>query len=378
MKRRYLFFTLLIIPVIGTPPALQSWQQVNNDTVSVHDGPYVFWLGQNAIVQYVCNDQVITHRFEAKDLIQIPASCEDSSRTLTISAEAPSIAPDTFEEATKICAISDIHGNYNQMIKLLKGNGVIDDKLHWNWGDGHLVITGDMFDRGANVNEALWFVYNLEKEARRDGGQVHYVLGNHEIMVLRGDLRYVNEKYVDVAKKLRIRIDDLYGPETELGRWLRTKNVIIKINDILFTHGGLSPELRKRGYTISMINRIFRNSLDARDYAIRFDEELEFLYGYKGPIWYRGYLRTWNDVPAATEQEVKSILSTYGASQVVVGHTIVETVTSLYGGKVFAIETGINRGAEGETLIWEGGVFYRADVHGKREVVNDLSVESKF
>lgn len=64
-------------------------------------------------------------------------------------------------------------------------------------------------------------------------------------------------------------------------------------------------------------------------------------------------------------------MSTYVVSQVVVGHTIVDTVTSLYGGKVFAIETGINKGAEGEALIWEAGVFYRADVTGKKKVLKN-------
>jgi len=342
--------------------------QVKDEQVNVQDGPYVFWIGHHAIVQYVCNNQKITHHFEVTDSINIASSCEDTSITYKISADPPSPESDTFVGATKIFAISDIHGNFEQLIKLLKGNKIIDNNLHWNWGNGHLVIIGDVFDRGEKVTEALWFIYQLEKQARKDGGQVHFVLGNHEIMVLRGDLRYVNKKYTTItSRKLKIKVQDLYGPETELGRWLRSKNVIIKINNILFVHAGISPVLPKRNYTIEKVNQIIRKSIDVRDYAIRFNEELELLYGSEGPLWYRGYIMDRDDIPMATEEQVISILAFYHAEAVVVGHTIIDTLTSYFGGHVFAIETGIHEGAEGEALIWENGKFYRSNVHGQRE-----------
>ena len=71
---------------------------------------------------------------------------------------------------------------------------VIDTDLTWSFGDGHLVIVGDVFDRGPNVTECLWLIYRLEQEASAAGGAVHFLLGNHELMVMRGDLRYLNER----------------------------------------------------------------------------------------------------------------------------------------------------------------------------------------
>lgn len=343
--------------------------RVKDDSTIIQDGPYVFWIGNHAVVQYVYGDEDITRRYDVRDSLNIPSLYGDSSQTLSISSSLPAVEPDTFVGATKICAISDIHGNFDQMIKLLQGNGVVDDHLRWRWGDGHLVIVGDIFDRGSQMTEALWFIHQLEKEAFKAGGKVHFVLGNHEIMVLRGDVRYVNKKYEEVSTKLRIKIQDLYGPETELGRWMRTKNVVIKINDILFVHGGISPDLIQYGYSIQSINRKFRNSLDVRDYTIRFDEELEFLYRYKGPVWYRGYIRTWKGIPRANEEEVVSVLDFYKAKAVVVGHTIINEISSYYSGRVFAIETGINQGAEGEALIWKGDHFYRADIHGQLQLL---------
>jgi hypothetical protein len=341
------------------------------ESTPVNDGPYVFWMDNRVVAQYVCDDQKISHQYEISDSIEIADSCEKSSDTYSLSAYPPAPESDNFSGVSKIMAIGDIHGSYDSFIDLLIEFEIIDGDLHWNWGDGHLVITGDIFDRGSGVNDALWLVHELEKEATQVGGRVHFLLGNHEVMVLRGDVRYVNEKYTQVvSRKLRIKVSDLYGPETELGRWLRTKNVIEKINDILFVHAGISPELLRRGYTIPMVNDQIRRTLDARDYFIQLEEELQFLYGYEGPLWYRGYIQDWQNIPMADIDQVTSILEFYGASTIVVGHTIVDHITELYGGLVYAIDTGIYRGSRGEALLWENGKFFRLNVSSGKELLN--------
>jgi hypothetical protein len=303
--------------------------------------------------------------------MEIADLCEESSDTYFISSNPPAPESDNFSGVSKIIAIGDIHGTFDSFINLLLEFEIIDSDLDWNWGDGHLVITGDIFDRGPGMNEALWFVHQLEKEAKQDGGWVHFLLGNHEIMVLRGDLRYVHEKYTQVvARKLKIRVADLYGPETELGRWLRAKNVIEKINDIIFVHAGISPELLQRDYTIRMVNERIRDSLDARDYTIQLEEELLFLYGSNGPFWYRGYFRDSQEIPMAEKDQVISILDFYGASSIVVGHTIMDQITSFYDGLVYAIDTGIYRGSKGEALLWENDSFFRLNTSSGKEILN--------
>ena len=89
----------------------------------------------------------------------------------------------------KIVAISDAHGQYDLVINLLRANQVIDENNNWIYGEGHLVITGDNLDRGDKVLDILWFLFFLEKEAAKAGGKVHVLLGNHEVMVLQGDIR---------------------------------------------------------------------------------------------------------------------------------------------------------------------------------------------
>jgi len=177
--------------------------QVSLEQSSIQDGPYVFWTENGAVVQYINKDITVSKRIYKGDKIKIPYSVDDFSKTYEIFAIPPVPSSDKFTEVQKIFAISDIHGKFDQMIKLLKGNDIVDGNLNWSWGNGHLVIAGDVFDRGDKMTEALWFIHQLEKEAKRYGGCVHFVLGNHEVMVLRGDLRYVNEKYTRfTAKKL--------------------------------------------------------------------------------------------------------------------------------------------------------------------------------
>ena len=151
--------------------------------------------------------------------------------------------PTEYDNVDKFLAISDIHGQHDLFIKILVSHKVIDTSGQWIYGDGHLMIVGDIFDRGDKVTESLWFLFALEKQAKQYGGQVHILLGNHELMVLHGDIRYINPKYQYTAGKTDTDYEDLFSDETVLGQWLRSKNIAEKINDIVFVHGGFSKEV---------------------------------------------------------------------------------------------------------------------------------------
>jgi hypothetical protein len=88
------------------------------------------------------------------------------------------------KKVNKLIAISDIEGNFMAFTETAAANGVIDTNFNWTFGEGHLVLTGDFFDRGTQVTEVLWLIYSLEEKAKDAGGYVHYILGNHEIMNL--------------------------------------------------------------------------------------------------------------------------------------------------------------------------------------------------
>ncbi len=227
----------------------------------------------------------------------------------------------------KLLAISDLEGNYLHVLRFLQNNGVLDEDGHWDWDDGHLVLVGDMVDRGASVTETLWLIRRLEREAQAAGGQVHYVLGNHEAMVMCGDLRYVHPKYLYAAEKYGISYDELHGPSSEIGRWLRSKNAVVRVGDLLFVHAGYSPELDGEQIEQNQLNEMVRSRLGKprlESSTVRTDPVRHRM----GPLWYRGYFERygdrWGGLP--TTEQIESVLERHHAKHIVVGHTVVEQV----------------------------------------------------
>ena len=152
----------------------------------------------------------------------------------------PSLSKSKFNKIDSIYVVGDVHGRYDQLINLLKKSNIIDSRLNWIAGRSHLVFLGDLFDRGNDVTKVLWFVYDLEKKAQKSGGEVHLVLGNHEIMTMIKDLRYVSVKERAIAESFNKSYDELFHPtKSFIGAWLRSKPSILKIDDVIFAHGGI-------------------------------------------------------------------------------------------------------------------------------------------
>ena len=188
----------------------------------------------------------------------------------TVKLRAPAgIAADriTTSKSAPLFVVADTHGEYEILAAMLYAASLVDGRLHWSFGRGHLVILGDVFDRGAHQPEILWLIYALEAEARKAGGGVDLVLGNHEVMAMRGDLRYLNPKYRQVAESSAWLVFRLFGADSVLGQWLRTRPTVLQLNDLLCLHGGISPELVERKMTLADINASVRAVLDQQAFA---------------------------------------------------------------------------------------------------------------
>ena len=215
------------------------------------DGPYVFYKKKMVIVRSVERQEdgyLLAKKeiYTSKDAVPLLTCKVDDASKATFKVKLHSdysVPPSVYPKPKKLFAISDIEGNFNVFANTLRGNGLINKKFEWIYGEGHLVLVGDFFDRGNNVTEVLWLIYELERQAAEQGGMVHFINGNHEEMNLRGDARYVEEKYFEVANVFKTKYSSLYASNTELGKWLRSKNVIERIGNTLFTHGGLSPQI---------------------------------------------------------------------------------------------------------------------------------------
>jgi hypothetical protein len=326
------------------------------------DGPYVFWSGEElAYVGSICGDSAIfeTHQPEASGDLTFADPCAPE-RTYEINATAPAIEAAEFDGGRPIFAVSDVEGNLDELLVLLEAGGVVDEQGRWAWGEGRLVFVGDMVDRGDQVTEVLWYVHQLEPQALAAGGRIHIVLGNHDAMLLYNDDRYADEKYKLVAPKFRASLSGLYGPSTELGRWLRTKPTILRIGEVLFVHGGVSDELIQSGLDLQGVNDAIRLGMD-EPWRTRAPGTLQMLFGSDGPLWYRGYFR---DEELGTEQ-ISDALAVFGASKVVVGHTIVESLERLHDGIVFGIDVTFTDADVVEGLLIEDGRFYRVDAQGE-------------
>jgi hypothetical protein len=267
-----------------------------------------------------------------------------------------------FHKVKKLLVLSDIEGNFGALRKLLQASKVIDKDFNWTFGDGNLVLVGDFFDRGEQVTEVLWFIYYLEDKAKAAGGYVHFILGNHEIMNLSGDLRYVQQKYLDNAVFLNKKYETMYDESSELGRWLRTKNIVEKIGDIMFAHGGISAGMNSMNISIPEINKSARPYYADSTYKYS-DQSAGIIFSDLGPFWYRGYYDKSNpDIPS----QIDSTLSQFGVNHIITGHTIIsDTISVWYHGKL--LNTDVHH-AEGksEALLIEENKYYRINSEGKK------------
>ncbi len=354
---------LLIISLYGINSLATGRYETSTDTIN--DGPYIFYVNDTLYAIMVDNSvikdyQLTPENFSSlKPVLGLSVGYRDLLRVFYEKTDYRQ----SFKKVDSIVAISDVHGQYATYIDQLTANGIIDEKLNWKFGKGHLVFLGDGFDRGSMVTEILWHLFDLERQAKKAGGKVHVMIGNHESMVLSGDLRYLNEKYRKVEELTNVPFYNLFSENSVLGRWLRNKPVMVTVNDILFVHAGVSMELVRRQLLAKEVNEIFSLKIIGQiDESIYADEEIDFLAGNDGPLWYRGYFMN----GAIIESQLDSILLFYDVNHIVVGHTTHKEIKSLFNNKILGIDSGIVNEEPGEVLLYKKGTFYRCSVKGKR------------
>jgi len=321
----------------------------------------------------------------------------------------------------KIIAVGDIHGDYKAFIKILKGTGLIDKELHWTGGKTHLVQIGDVMDRGDYAKEILDLLMKLEKEAEEAGGKVHMLIGNHEELNITGLIfnreefttrqlvSFLSDGYREKqVKKFRKILGDNPAEKTDsdsfwandlmpfwenmlnelrtnrrhparreyiqnfnkiYGKWILQQNAVIKINNTIFVHGGISERFSK--WELKSINNRLRVELeDLRRAAMNFtapkipDYHRQIVYEPDGPYWYRGYTTMDQN---AFKETVDRILNNLEAEYMVIAHTprLIKTKEDmqLFQGRIWIIDTGISEpyriymGGRLSALIIDKGKF---------------------
>ena len=200
----------------------------------------------------------------------------------------PAKAPVT--QAESVVAIGDVHNDFDDFVGILRHTGLIDQQNHWTGGKTTFVQVGDLLDRGPKPREVLNLMMALEKEAAQAGSRVVSLLGNHEMMNIMGDLRYVipmnyasfadgnseqrqkgaYEEYVKWRASHASLLAELpqpmelteaewmarhpagfveqreaLSPKGDYGQWLRGHAAVAEIEGNIFLHGGIHPDVAK-------------------------------------------------------------------------------------------------------------------------------------
>lgn len=349
---------------------------------TLQDGPYVMRAADGSwhsrwIEEAGEGPRVREQAVEIGDTVTLAGVGTFPAFEVKLRGPAPPASDDIRISArTPIFVMADTHGEFEIAVQLLQRHGIIDDRLRWSFGKGQLAVLGDVFDRGPNQTELVWLIYKLEAEAARAGGGVHLAIGNHESMVLTGDERYLNPKYRAVASLLGVdRYALLWSKETLLGQWLRSKAAVFRLGQYLCLHGGISRELVDRGLTLSAVNQTVRAALEPGTAA---DTQTEFVMGQGGPLWYRGYFQDAarkGGFKLAEQGDIELIRGRFGVQAILVGHTIVPAITSLYGGRVVAVQVYPHRDEQTQAPVMEGllirkdGQMFRARADGSSELL---------
>ncbi len=361
---------LLLASLAASPCVpLKSMEGTDGPPRNLDDGPHVYWRNDTtAVVFSFTGGRLVQETFTASDTVRFQGSLDGTAVSFAIPTTGPSRGAFDTGPVSRFLAVSDVHGDFPRFREILLASGVMDDSFSWTWGDGHLVVLGDIMDRGPAVTECLWLVYLLGSAgAERAGGAVHFVLGNHELMVLTGDLRYVHERYLDgISGVTGMDCDDLFGPDMELGRWVRSRPAVVRMGDVLFVHGGIAPGSGVDDMSLSGINELVWRGLERSSVGYLLDG-VERVFGSLGPLWFRGYHYGMEDMYLeTTAEEVAVLLDRYDVERIVVGHTEHDSLAALFGGRVLAIDIPVDDRGGQQALLWEAGAFYRVNADGSR------------
>jgi hypothetical protein len=261
-------------------------------------------------------------------------------------------APWEFETPSRVVAIGDVHGAYDTFVKVLRATGLVDQKLEWVGGSAHLVQTGDVLDRGPESRKAMDLLMALEPQAEAAGGRVHVLIGNHEFWNAVGDLRYVSREELaafagsgdDELRKQSgvgalpgvLALREAYGPRGKYGRWIRGHNAAVKIGDLIFVHGGITPASAALG--LQEVNRRVRSDMDSESWPS------SFALADSGPLMTRRY--SGDDLTpeerTSLAPELSRVLETLGARAMIMSHTTtLGLIEPRFDGRVVLIDAGM-------------------------------------
>lgn len=339
------------------------------------DGPHVFTTAAGYDVVDTVPEggawRLQTRHLPATPLPVLTVQVDNPARTrfdVTLRPTPPPVNGDHPGNPSRLLMVSDMEGEFDKFVALMRSQGVIDESMHWSYGDGQVVLVGDFVDRGKQMVPLLWLIYRLDDEAVRAGGRLHYVLGNHEQLGIAGRTKYWPRHLVATARALG---EDghhrLFAHDSMLGAWLRSKPVIARVGDHLFVHGGVSQVFMDTRLDIAAANAVARRHLDVEVKSL--PGQARPVLGRSGVTWYRGMALA--EDPKHVEEadplaHLQHVLARFEVKRVAIGHSLVPDIVLEQDGMLLRL--GIHHAGQlPQAALYEAGTLWRVDAEGGRQ-----------
>jgi len=265
--------------------------------------------------------------------------------------------PSIFPQRPRLLVIGDIHGDLERLTHLLISTRIMNDKFQWTAEpkDTWVVQMGDQIDSRMRNNAAtsnedgpdpspwettadvqvVFFMRNLDREARRSGGRVISLLGNHEILNALGDMSYVSAKSLNMLGGPKNRAKT-FAPGGYMARILADRPVILQIGTYVFCHAGLLPH---HGTDFAHMNHLCRKFL--LGFPLSAAEQMIFhalFIDGEGLLWTRAALTQ------EYQTKLASTLSSINATDLIVGHNpMPDGITTTPEKNLWFVDTAISR-----------------------------------
>ena len=157
--------------------------------------------------------------------------------------------------------VSDVHGYRDDLRHVLVEAGLLDADGDWRGHeDDALWVLGDLTDRGPDGIGVIDLVMGLQRQAP---GQVHVLMGNHEILAL-GRHRFPGSRFADSWRINGGRRRDQEALTPEHVEWLASLPLMGRAGDFLLVHSD-TTEYLARGESVDEVNATVREQLAADD-----------------------------------------------------------------------------------------------------------------
>ncbi|MBW8686332.1 metallophosphoesterase family protein [Chitinophaga rhizophila] len=270
------------------------------------------------------------------------------------------------KQSKKLLVISGIDGHFKTFSDLLIKSEVLDEGLNWNFGNNHLVILGNCIREQEESVEFLWFIYSLEERAELAGGAVHFILGTHELMNINAPWSRKQPLYAKRKSASRGAATALYDGNSEIRRWLLTKNIVEKIGSTLFIHGGIAREILEMKLSIREINAVCKQGYTQLENF--FNPLMQKLLIDPYNLVNYGYSRS-----SANIELINETLQFYDAETIVTGNKTEQDLESYFDHKVINVCSNYSEGHP-EALFVKRDRFYRLNMRGKLSRIKQVGL----